>query len=193
MSKVSGMTVTELHRRTGISRTVLQGYLKGKFVPGGWELTRLCDVLLVSPNRLLYGIEKPFDGSKGLRDMLGDVTKAHQTSKVAVLLQMMRTEELQAFAILFESIASARLGANQVKMAMAAVDAMIGTDDGEPGLFETFANDTGFISNLQKAVTPEMIRKLDAKVKRATAPPPTQRSKGQKAVPATPKSEDGSK
>ncbi len=63
------LTQGELAERTkqadsegkGISRAVLSLYEIGKNRPSPRELRMLCEVLRVSPNRLIYGIEDPFD------------------------------------------------------------------------------------------------------------------------------------
>lgn len=55
-----GLSVRELHEKTGISQAVLYGYEGGKTKPGARELTLICQALRVSPNVLLFGSEDPF-------------------------------------------------------------------------------------------------------------------------------------
>lgn len=63
------LTQGELAERTkqadsegkGISRAVLSLYEIGKNRPSPRELRMLCEVLRISPNRLIYGLEDPFD------------------------------------------------------------------------------------------------------------------------------------
>lgn len=55
-----GLSVRELHEKTGISQAVLYGYEGGKTKPGARELTLICQALRVSPNMLLFGAEDPF-------------------------------------------------------------------------------------------------------------------------------------
>jgi transcriptional regulator with XRE-family HTH domain len=54
------LSPTKIHELTGISRAVLRNYEIGKYKPGARELRRLCDVLGVSPNELIYGTVNPF-------------------------------------------------------------------------------------------------------------------------------------
>src|SRR5689334_17943064 len=56
----AGKSHSELHRETGISRTVLIGYESGRTRPGAREIRLICDALNTTPNRLLYGMEEPF-------------------------------------------------------------------------------------------------------------------------------------
>jgi len=57
-----GLSFSDLHKLTGLSRTTLHQYESGVRKPGARELIKLCEVLEVSPNRLLLGNEIPFTG-----------------------------------------------------------------------------------------------------------------------------------
>lgn len=128
------MTVSDLHRETGISRTVLQGYEAGRFVPGAMELKKLCNVLKVTPNRILFGEEKPLESKPLLASFVGDVTKASGTAKLAIVLQVLSSEELASLLSLVESIVIARVGgAKKLQQLFHAVDVMVGDED-TPGL-----------------------------------------------------------
>jgi transcriptional regulator with XRE-family HTH domain len=50
-----GLSVTDLHKRTGISRTVLLAYTRGNYAPGSRELKLICEQLDVTPTMLLFG------------------------------------------------------------------------------------------------------------------------------------------
>lgn len=65
-----GLTHSELHRQTGISRPVLFGYEAGRTKPGAKELRLLAETLGVTPNRLLFGTEEPFKPRPGLRSLV---------------------------------------------------------------------------------------------------------------------------
>ena len=124
------MTVSDLHRETGISRTVLQGYEAGRFVPGGMELKKLCQVLKVTPNRILFGEEKPLEDKPLLASFIGDVSKASGTAKLAIALQVLSSEELSSLLSLVESIVIGRVGgAKKLQEMLCAVDALIGDED----------------------------------------------------------------
>lgn len=135
------LTVSDLHRATGISRTVLQGYEAGRFVPGAMELKKLCQVLKVTPNRILFGEEKPLDEKPLLASFIGDVGKATGTAKLAITLQVLSSEELSALLSLVESIVIARVGgAKKLKEMLAAVDVLVG-DQGTPGFIASMGEE----------------------------------------------------
>lgn len=64
--EAKGLSFSDLHRLTDISRTTLHDYESGRSKPGARELIKLCHVLEVSPNRILLGTEDPFAGSGGV-------------------------------------------------------------------------------------------------------------------------------
>lgn len=135
------MTVSDLHRVTGISRTVLQGYEAGRFVPGAMELKKLCNVLKVTPNRILFGEENPLESKPLLASFVGDVTKASSTAKLAIVLQALSSEELSSLLSLVESIVIARVGGvKKLQQLFHAVDVMIGDED-TPGLVASISDE----------------------------------------------------
>lgn len=160
------MTVSDLHRETGISRTVLQGYEAGKFVPGSLELKKLCQVLKVSPNRILFGEEKPLHDRPLLASFIGDVTKATGTAKLAIVLQVLSSEELSAMLSLVESIVLNRVGGRKkLEEMLGAVDALIGHGD-TPGFIESMGEE--FLNQL----SPQQLAAIEAKAKESFSPKP---------------------
>ncbi len=103
-----GLSVSELHRRTGISRTVIQAYERGEYKPGAGELTRLCEALRVTPNRLLFGTEKPFKATTPLHDVFRLSSEEVRVPLLAVMLQMLTLDERDAVVTLVHSILEAR-------------------------------------------------------------------------------------
>lgn len=71
-----GLSQSDLHNKTGLSRTVLINYEAGRHKPGARELRLLCDALEVSPNHLIYGTEDPHSRSIGLADTLLNMGEA---------------------------------------------------------------------------------------------------------------------
>lgn len=65
-----GLSISELGRVTGISRTVLFGYEAGRTRPGAREIRLICSALRVSPNKLIFGTEQPFEERKGLASLI---------------------------------------------------------------------------------------------------------------------------
>ncbi len=53
----AGLSVIELSKLTGISKTVLHGYERGRTKPGAREIRLLSGALNISPNRLILGNE----------------------------------------------------------------------------------------------------------------------------------------
>lgn len=51
----SGIEITELSRRSGVSRTSLYAYLYEGYSPNATSLASLCKVLKVSADYLLFG------------------------------------------------------------------------------------------------------------------------------------------
>lgn len=51
----AGLSVQEVSRQTGISKTVLHGYERGRTKPGAREIRLLSTALNISPNRLILG------------------------------------------------------------------------------------------------------------------------------------------
>ena len=104
----AALSVSELHRQTGISRSVIQAYERGAYKPGAGELTRLCKALHVSPNRILFGTEEPFKAKTALHDVLRLSDEELRTPLLAVMLQMLTLDERNAVVTLIHSILEAR-------------------------------------------------------------------------------------
>ena len=56
----SGLTNSTLQELTGISRPSLISYQTGETIPGAHQILKLCRALRVTPNKLIFGTEKPF-------------------------------------------------------------------------------------------------------------------------------------
>lgn len=54
----AGLSIADLSKQTGISKTVLHGYERARTKPGAREIRLLCAALKVSPNRLLFGADE---------------------------------------------------------------------------------------------------------------------------------------
>lgn len=121
-----GLSVSELHRKTSISRTVIQGYESGKYKPGTRELKLLCEALRITPNRLIFGTETPFEDKGKLAKLVGDEKSTYQTITLTILFQMLTAVEKEAFINLMQSILEGRVGKAKIDETLAAVDAMAG-------------------------------------------------------------------
>jgi transcriptional regulator with XRE-family HTH domain len=109
----SGKTISELHRETGISRTVLQGYEASRFAPGAAELKRVCKALNVSPNLVIFGEENPLDEKPLLSAYVGDMSHSMGPTRLALVLHLLSAAELTAILNLVESILISRAGGVQ--------------------------------------------------------------------------------
>lgn len=74
--ETKGLSQSDLHNKTGLSRTVLINYEAGRHKPGARELRLLCDALEVSPNQLIYGTEEPHSRTTGLADTILNMGQA---------------------------------------------------------------------------------------------------------------------
>lgn len=96
----------------GISRTALIGYEGGSSRPGARELRLLCQTLMVSPNKLLFGSELPFQTAhtaiEGLRADSGQELK--QAVETALILAALKGHERDALMSLALSLAGRQLG-----------------------------------------------------------------------------------
>jgi len=68
--EAKNLSQIDMHKRTGLSRTVLINYEAGRHKPGTRELKLICDALEVSPNYLIYGTEHPHKIEDGLADQI---------------------------------------------------------------------------------------------------------------------------
>lgn len=101
------ITVSELHKRTGISRTVLLAYTRGNYAPGARELKLLCEHLDITPNVLLFGSNQVAASPYKLGDLALTHTGA-QTIAFLVLLSQLSNSEKMALLTLAEGISAAR-------------------------------------------------------------------------------------
>lgn len=107
----AGLSHSDLHRITGISRSVIFGYENGRTKPGSREIRLLCDALKVSPNRLIYGSDDPqYKDEFSLFYDLDSDTDRVGAMKLGVLMLMLSKEERLALLTLMSSILEARHG-----------------------------------------------------------------------------------
>ena len=117
----SGLSHSELHALTGISRTVIIGYANGRRKPGARELRLLCDALKITPNRLLYGTEKPFHSEQNPLRQFGITSDALAAVRLALILQMLPGDEQTALLTLVHGLLEARYGKQKFQEAIEAL------------------------------------------------------------------------
>lgn len=105
--KRRGMTVSDLHKATGISRTVLLAYTRGNYAPGARELKLLCEHLETTPTVLLFGRNE----IKSSPYKIGDIALSSQGALVVtclVFIGQLTQREQEAVLTLIESLVEAR-------------------------------------------------------------------------------------
>lgn len=110
--EAKGLSHSDLHRITGISRSVLFGYEAGRTKPGAREIRLLCEALQVSPNKLLFGVEEPFKPRPGLRSFVkmrgSPMGVLAATFLIPLLFASLDDEQVESILILLESLVEAR-------------------------------------------------------------------------------------
>lgn len=95
----------------GISRTALIGYEAGTSRPGARELRILCQTLVVSPNKLLFGTETPArTAHPALEGLDTHKPTIRQAVELAFVLAALKGHERDAIASIALSLAGRQLG-----------------------------------------------------------------------------------
>lgn len=106
-----GLTHSELHRVTGLSRMVISKYEAGQNKPGTRELRLLCDALEVSPNQLIYGTEEPHKQAIGLADTLismGESAAMPALIVAPIVVAMLGKDDIRLILNLIETVLKAK-------------------------------------------------------------------------------------
>lgn len=98
--------------KKGISRTAIIGYEQGSSRPGLREIKLLCEVLLITPNWLIYGTESAGIASQPSLDLLrpspfGELDGLLRTAMALMALKGHERDALQSLAL---SLAGRQLG-----------------------------------------------------------------------------------
>jgi transcriptional regulator with XRE-family HTH domain len=141
----AGFTISDLHEKTKISRAVLLGYEKGRTRPGAREIRLLCEALQITPNKLIYGTEDPFEKNP-LHEALGVDSDVTRLMKMLGLFQMLPRSEQDALLQLAAAIVSSRHGEAALKDLGAAFE-VAGERMGDQVM--------EFADNLDKSMTEE--------------------------------------
>ncbi|HEX5684863.1 MAG TPA: helix-turn-helix transcriptional regulator [Ideonella sp.] len=163
-----GLSVSELHRTTGISRTVLQGYEAGRYKPGARELRLLSEALDCSPNRLLFGHDE-FRKRTSVDELLGDQNSAIRAARFAIVFQLLTNEEQRAVLSLLSLLVEGRAGGReQLAKQLSVVDAVVANlETRGPAAEEDLLRVAGGDDTLRKLLDPSAI----------APPPPEPRKK----------------
>lgn len=122
------LTQSQMAENSGLSLSAIKAYEAGRNMPGARELRELCQALQVSPNKLLFGTELPFE-KRTLANLLVDGVSEDEHVKRArsmTLLSLLATDEQEAVITLAKSIAIGRHGLEKVKERLLAGDLIAG-------------------------------------------------------------------
>lgn len=109
--EAKGISQSDLHAKTGLSRTVLINYEAGRHKPGTRELRLLCDALEVSPNYLIYGTEETRHKSDSLADVVfsyGDAAFFHFITVIPMAVMTLGKDDIRAILNITESLLKAK-------------------------------------------------------------------------------------
>lgn len=123
-----GLTQSALSHQSGLSLSAIKAYETGRNLPGARELRELCQVLQVSPNKLLFGSEQPF-GNKSLVDQFADGPPENdhvRAARTASLMLLLASDESASVLTLVRALAAARHGEEKVRQAVLGADLMVG-------------------------------------------------------------------
>lgn len=98
---------SDLAKATKLSRSVINGYEKGRHLPGARELALICDALTTSPNELLYGVADPFAGQASELKLDAATTKG---VTAALMIHKLEQNERDAVLTLVRSLVEFRHG-----------------------------------------------------------------------------------
>lgn len=123
-----GLTQSQLATESSLSVSAIKAYEAGRNMPGARELRELCQALQVSPNKLLFGRELPFEARSVMNAIVDTESEddAVARGRATELLFLLASDERQAILTLAHSLAIARLGEEEVSKRLIGADAFLG-------------------------------------------------------------------
>lgn len=122
----ANLSVIELSKLTGISKTVLHGYERGRTKPGAREIRLLSSALNISPNRLILGNDSFETDSPRFTSIYRKIQARPAIGFVLAMMYMpfvtplLDEDELRSILTLIESIIRAKHPETAVNMAIMA-------------------------------------------------------------------------
>lgn len=168
--KDKGLSVSELHRQTGISRTVIQGYEAGRYRPGAREICLIAEALDCSPNRMLFGHDD-FKKRTNLDELFGNEAKAISAAKIGIASQMLTNEEQRTVLSLLALMVEGRVGGRDELSKILAVADQVQTHlenegDAAEGRLQALVGEN-FIQGLENGTSPAPEKVAKKKPKRS--------------------------
>lgn len=157
--EAKGISHSDLHRQTGISRPVLFGYEAGRTKPGAKELRLLSEALSVSPNRLLFGTEEPFKPRPGLRSLVKLRNSPMMFMAMLMVLPIsfavLDDDQVESLLVIFASMVESRDKDTYNKLSAMVEVLTEEMGNGTPEDISSFSQrskEPGFQANLMKRV-----------------------------------------
>lgn len=122
----AGLSVVEVSRLTGISKTVLHGYERGRTKPGAREIRLLSAALKISPNRLILGSDTFEGGRPAFTSVYRKIRARPELGSVfltmfsALVTPVFDEAELEALLVLLHALVKSRSPALARSMLIAA-------------------------------------------------------------------------
>lgn len=123
-----GLTQSQVATKSGLSASAIKAYETGRNLPGARELRELCQALEISPNKLLFGTEAPFQ-PRTFANLLtdGEGEDEHVArGRATFLLGMLSSDERDAILTIIQSMAISRHGQEKVKERIGVADLTVG-------------------------------------------------------------------
>lgn len=131
----ANLSVIELSRLTGLSKTVLHGYERGRTKPGAREIRLLSNALRTSPNWLIFGSDE-FDKGKSRFSSIYRKLKAKPgvavmlaTFYVPMVTALLDEAEMESLMTIVEALIRAKHSETADKMAVIAQEVGIALDE----------------------------------------------------------------
>lgn len=155
-----GLTQAQLAAQSGVSLSAIKGYETGRNFPGARELRQLCQVLRLSPNRLIFGSENPFPERTWTDQSVPRTKTSVPTARrrIGHLLQLLSSGECQSVYDIVYALGVARHGIEKVYPLCLAgdvetgVDSFVDTRKFVPNLFARLLVDTRVAREFASAV-----------------------------------------
>lgn len=124
-----GFTQSQLSTKCGLSLSAIKAYESGRNMPGARELRELCQALQVSPNKLLFGKELPFEARTVMDALTNGESEDELVSRTRAMMMfcLLASDECESIMTLARSLAIARHGLEKVKETLLGADFMAGT------------------------------------------------------------------
>jgi len=119
-----GLTQSQLASKSGLSLSAVKAYESGRNMPGARELRELSQALQVSPNKLLFGKELPFEPRSVMEQLTGGESEDEAVARVRAMMLfcLLASDERESIYTLARSLAVARHGVETVKQALMGAD-----------------------------------------------------------------------